>query len=261
MRLSRRVSVTAALAALLAVAAPQHARADTTMTSDRLFGYQVAATPRQQPVTQVSAVWTIEPATRREAGDEAVWAWVAIGGGCVTYDCLVHDYTALRVGTETYVSPAGAVTYRAWYQDTVRRERAYLPVTVAAGDRVRGTVEQVRGLPALWRFTFDNVTTGATWTTTAPGASMLATAQVLAEGMVGFDEFAIGYPYLPDLAPTTFDHVTINGANARLRPEERVVMQSYEELAVVATPSLPQPDGNGFAACVWTTSCAVPADL
>lgn len=260
MRLSRRVPVTAALATVLAVAVPAPASAAPTMTSDSVFGYNVGAVPRRQPITQVSAVWTVAAATQRSAGaEESVRTWVALGGGCVTYDCLVHDYTGIRVGTEAAVDAGGAVTYRAWYEGPLGP--VHVALAVAAGDQVRGTIERVAGLPALWRLTLRNVTSGASWTTTAVEASMLATAQLMVESPVFFDEFLNAYPLMPDLAATTFDQITVNGAGALLRPEERVVTVAYEELDVVGTPSLPQPDGDGFAACAWATSCAVPPEL
>ena len=261
MRLSRRLPVCALLLPVLVLAAPRAAVAATPMTSDAAFGYNVGAVPREHLLTQVSAVWNVAAATQLTPGEvEAVHAFVSLGGGCVTYDCLVNDNTSLAVGTETSVSAGGAVTHRAWYSGGVA-SRATVPLAVAAGDDVRGTVGRVKGLAVLWRLTLRNLTTGATWTTVTPGVSMMASARFMVEAGVRFDEFGYGYPMMPDLAATRFDEVTVNGANAQLHPDERVVLVAYEDLDVVAVPSLPQPDGNGFGACAWATTCAVPPNF
>lgn len=255
-----RTAFVAAVAVAIAVAAPAMPASadDPVMTSDVTFGYNVGALPRGTMLNQVSAVWEVAaPSTHTPGEFESALAYVSLGGGCVTYDCRVQDDTRLMVGTESNVDYLGVVTYRAWF-DGSPTGATDVELLLNAGDKVRGTVERVAGIPALWRLTLKNLTNGRTWTTTAPGPSLMASARWGVEARVDHDEFGQGYPRLPSLAPVVFDHMTLNGANPRLRPEERVVFVPALTEDVVGTPSLPQPDGNGFAACSWAATCAVP---
>ena len=260
MRLSARLLVPAALALATALTAPHHATAaDPPITSETVFGYNVGAVPRQALVTSVSAVWNVAAATQHTPGDaESARAVMSLGDGCVTYDCRVQDDTRIQVGTESAVDASGTATYRAWYE-VAPFEPTDAALAVDAGDTVRGTIERVSGLAALWRITLENLDTGLSWTTTTPAASMLASARWVVESSMAYDEFGAGYPYLPDLDVTRFDDITLNGANPNLQDAERVRLVPALTTDVVGTPSLPQPDGDGFAACAWATTCAVPA--
>jgi hypothetical protein len=47
------------------------------------------------------------------------------------------------------------------------------------------------------------------------------------------------------------------GANPRLKSSESI--QLAPNGGIVATPSAPDPDTDGFNDCVWATSCTVPS--
>ena len=266
----RRLLARAAFAAVLALptsvlVAPRVAVADVPpMTSELLFGYNVGAVPRQTLLKKVSAVWDVATATRRSSSRydvESARTFVSLGGGCATSDCRVQDSTvSLLVGTEAVEEPSGAVTYRAVYR-FAPLDIAVAPLAVSAGDRIRGTIDRVSGLAALWRLTVRNLTTGESWTTSATHASMFGSAVWAVEGRVVVDEFGQGSSLMPDLAATQFDEITLNGAYPRLRPEERMVFVPAMTTDVLGTPSLPQPDGNGFGACAWATTCPVPPNF
>lgn len=259
MRLSVRLLVALALAV---PAMPAAADGPPPMRSETVFGYDVGAVPRESLLTSASAVWNVASATAHMPGESAAArAWVGLGGGgCVTYDCRVRDDTRIQVGTTSAVDGAGVATYAAWYR-VAPFDATDVPLVVDAGDDVRGTVERVSGLPALWRITLHNLTSGTSWTTTTPGASLLLSAQWVVESDVLYDEFGQGYPLLPDLDPTRFDEIRLNGAAPDLGPEERVVFVPALTEDVVGTPSLPQPDGDGFGACAWATTCPVPPNF
>lgn len=256
-----RTAVVTAVVTAVAVAAPAApASADPGMTSDSFFGYNVGAVPRGTMLNQVSAVWEVVAPSDWSSDFQAAMPFVSLGGGCVTYDCQVKDDTVLMVGTESTIDYQGTITYRAWFRSS-SLDLTEVDLLMNAGDRIRGTVERVAGIPGVWRLTLKNLTNGRTWTTTTPGPSLLASARWGVEPWVETDAYGQGYSRLPVLAPIRFDNLTLNGSNPRLRPEERVVFVPALTDEVVGTPSLPQPDGNGFAACSRATTCAVPANL
>lgn len=270
MRLPRRLLARTAFAAVLALptsvlVAPRVAVAEVPpRTSEYHFGYNVGAVPRQTLLKKVSAVWNVATATKRSSSRydaESAWTFMSLGGGCVTSDCRVTDSTVyLLVGTEAVVEPSGAVTYRAVYQ-LAPLDIAVAPLAVSAGDRIRGTIDRVSGLAALWQLTLRNLTTGESWTTSTTHASLFGSAVWAVEGRVLVDEFGEGHSLMPTLSATQFDEITLNGAYPRLRPEEREVFVPAMTTEVLGTPSLPQPDGNGFGACAWATTCPVPPNF
>lgn len=268
-RLLARAAMTAVLVLPVAALVPLPAAAAAEpMVSEYAFGYNVAAVPRQTVIKSVSAVWEVPAATRHLPGtdvnqwasDEVSWTFMSLGGGCLTYDCYFLSDPSLIVGTESSISADGVPTYRAWYQIPPLGMTA-APLTVRPGDRIRGTIDRPEGLPVLWRLTLHNLTTGAKWMTTTPYVAGMASAQFLVESMVRLDEFGEGYAEMPNLTDVHFDELKINNANLRLRPEERVVFLPAYNTDILGVPSMPQPDGNGFAACAWTTTCAVPPNF
>ena len=66
-----------------------------------------------------------------------------------------------------------------------------------------------------------------------------------------------GLADLPRLSRTKFDRARVNGASARLKAAERILLTSPSG-KVIGTPSAPDPQHNGFALCAWATSCRAP---
>jgi hypothetical protein len=62
---------------------------------------------------------------------------------------------------------------------------------------------------------------------------------------------------MPDLATVRFDNATANGVPAGLIPSERVELVDFD-LSIIATPSLPDRDANGFNDCTYRKNCAAP---
>ncbi|HEX8001315.1 MAG TPA: hypothetical protein VF519_01320 [Mycobacteriales bacterium] len=260
MRLCRRLpAAVSALTGVLAAVLVATPAAAFDRTSDSTFGYDVTARARDTLFTSASAVWNVAAATQHVAGEAgSATTWLSLGGGCVADDCwAVRDPLVATLGTEAAVSASGAVTYRAWYGGTLGRTT--VPLAVAAGDEVRGTIARVPGVAPLWRLTLENLTAGTSWSTTQAATKPVAlSARFMVETTHYADEFGYTYPTMPTLADTRFDEIRLNGAAVSLRPEERVWLVAYMDLDVVAAPSSPQPDGDGFGACAWATSCAVP---
>ncbi len=107
----------------------------------------------------------------------------------------------------------------------------------------------------MWRITLRNLTRHRTFSTTVPYTSTYATAEWIEETplTIGTDTGLAG---LPKLSRTTFDRARVNGARARLKPSERVVLTSRGR--VIGKPSRPDRRRNGFALCTWAKRCRAP---
>jgi hypothetical protein len=67
-----------------------------------------------------------------------------------------------------------------------------------------------------------------------------------------------GFAALPNLTRPVFDHGTVNGATAKLKPSERINLVGSNS-KVIGAPSAPDPDLDGFNACAWANSCSAPS--
>lgn len=253
MGLSARLLFPAALGAALsltALAVPAYAAEAPGMTSDRVFGYNIGALERDELITKVSGTWTVPSATSHTLGEPArSLAWIGLGQGCVTYDCRIQDGTAIQIGTEIRVDWLGIPTYHTWYRTASHQDATDMELPITYGDRVRASLERAPNNPLLWKLSFRNLTSGVSWSRTLPAASALASAQFVVE--------STGYPELPAQDATRFDDISVNGTWAQLRPEERVTFVPAMTEDVVGTASLPDAEGNGFAACAWATNCTL----
>ena len=62
---------------------------------------------------------------------------------------------------------------------------------------------------------------------------------------------------LPKLTNPRFNRGRVNRAAAGLKPAQEILMTNASGV-VIARPSAPDPDANGFNACTYTTTCAAP---
>ena len=65
-----------------------------------------------------------------------------------------------------------------------------------------------------------------------------------------------GFAAMPNLGVVKMDRGVVNGANPHLKASEEI--QLVPNGGIVATPSAPDPDTDGFNDCVWASSCAAP---
>ena len=63
---------------------------------------------------------------------------------------------------------------------------------------------------------------------------------------------------MPNLGAVSFDRVFTNGSPAGLRTSEEMQLVDFNN-NVVATPSGPDPDADGFNDCTYAGSCGAPA--
>ena len=225
-------------------------------TSGNWFGYVQGTLEKAGNPTfhKISGTWKVPTATQHVAGQAANSStWVGIGGGCVDQGCTVPDNTLIQAGTEQDVSAGGAASYYAWYE-IIPAPSLRTNLVVHAGDKITCTI--VEGAPGVWKITLKNLTTGGKFTTTLPYSSSYLTAEWVDETPLT----TAGFANLPNLTPTHFDNATVNGKNANLLAKERIYLTGGSG-NIIGTSSVPQADKNGFGACTWTTTCAVPANF
>jgi len=62
---------------------------------------------------------------------------------------------------------------------------------------------------------------------------------------------------MPNLAGVRFDHARVNGASAAFVASERMDLVDFD-LTLIATPSLPDHQGDGFNDCTYAATCPAP---
>jgi hypothetical protein len=105
----------------------------------------------------------------------------------------------------------------------------------------------------VWKITLQDVTRNETFTTTVPYPSTHLTAEWIEETplLIGTDA---GLASLPNLSNPAFNLSKTNGAGAGLKASEAVQLTDANG-TVIGTPSAPDAQADGFAACSWATSC------
>ena len=264
--------VVVAAVAVLAAAAPavalprshgqllrlaRHARAGVnTNQSNNWFGYNQGTLEQGNKLfSSITGDWTVPTASQHTNGqDESSSTWIGIGGGCVDANCNTGDNTLIQTGTEQDVS-GGHATYSAWWE-LIPAPSLSINMTVRPGDHMHAEISEVAALSNVWRIKLQNVTTGQTFNQTVSYASTHATAEWIEETPLLLGANA-GLADLPNLSTTAFDFGTVNGAPVSLKPSEEMQLIDSNN-RVIATPSAPDPDLDGFNLCAWATSCAAP---
>ena len=232
------------------------ARANTNQSSN-WFGYNQGTLEQgTKQFNSITGDWTVPAATQHTAGqDEYSSDWIGIGGGCVDAGCTVTDNTLIQTGTEQDVS-GGQATYGAWWE-IIPGPSVSISMTIAAGDHMHSSIAEAVAGSNVWTITLQDVTRNETFTTTVPYSSTHLTAEWIEETPLILGTNA-GFAALPNLTSPVFDNATTNGAPANLKSSEQ--MQLIDSNSnVIGTASAPDPDGDGFNACTWATSCAAPS--
>jgi hypothetical protein len=207
--------------------------------------------------SQVSGDWTVPTATQHTAGAaESSSVWIGIGGGCVDAGCATTDSTLIQAGTEEDVSATGQATYSAWYE-LIPAPSLTVSMTVRPGDLIHADIHEVVSGSNVWSITMNNRTNGQSFSTTVPYSSTKGSAEWILETPLGIGTGGVGLSNMPDLSTTHFNNARRNNANANLKASEE--MQLVSGSTIVADPSAPDTDANGFNDCTYATSCATPA--
>ncbi len=234
-----------------------HIRANTNQSSN-WFGYDQGALESGGTLfTSITGDWTVPTATQHTAGqDESSSDWIGIGGGCVDASCTVGDNTLIQTGTEQDVSAAGQATYSAWWE-IIPAPSIGISMTVAPGDHMHASIAETVPGSNVWVITLQDITRAESFTQTVPYASSHATAEWIEETPLVLGTNA-GFAALPNLTTPAFDLATVNGHAAALKASEEIQLIDSKG-SVIAVPSAPDPDADGFDACTWATSCAAPS--
>jgi hypothetical protein len=255
----------AALALLLAPAVPptesQWARPIVVVSANQSFnwaGYVQGRLAKGTSFHSVSAEWVVPKVKQRNRGvAEHSSSWIGIGGGCLDNSCTLTDSTLIQAGIEHDVDAAGNAHYYAWWE-TIPAPLIRTELVVREGDRVRVEISESTVTPQIWTILIVNVTTGGSFTLTLPYTSTYGTVEwVIETPIVISDDGGITVGPMPDVAPVRFDNATANGVPAGLLLEEQMMLVDFD-LSVIAAPSSPDADTDGFNVCTYRRTCQTP---
>ena len=206
----------------------------------------------------VAAEWIVPKVKQRNRGvAEHSSSWIGIGGGCLDTACTLTDSTLIQAGIEHDVDESGAAHYYAWWE-TIPAPLIRTELPVRAGDKVRVNITESTATPEVWTITILNLTTAGSFSLTLPYASTYGTAEwVIETPLVISDDGGISVGPMPDLANVRFDNATANGIPAGFVPSEMMQLVDFD-LSLIAAPSLPDGDADGFNDCTYRRSCPTP---
>jgi hypothetical protein len=123
---------------------------------------------------------------------------------------------------------------------------------------VRVEIAESTVTPQLWTMLIVNQTTGGSFTLTLPYTSTYGTAEwVIETPIVISDDGGITVGPMPDLGVVRFDNATANGLPAGFVAAEQMQLVDFD-LSLIAKPSLPDRDADGFNDCTYRVSCPMP---
>src|SRR4029077_16883802 len=229
-----------------------------TNTSNNWFGYQQGLLEQGTKVfNSISGDWTVPTATQHTSGkSENSSDWIGIGGGCIDANCTATDNTLIQDGTEQEVSATGQASYSAWWE-IIPGPSIAISMTIAPGDHMHSSIAEAVADSNAWTITLSDVTRHESFTQTVPYSSTHATAEWIEETPLLLGTNA-GFAALPNLTSPAFDLATVNGQPANLSTSEEIDLIDSNS-HVIGAPSAPDPDGDGFNACTWATSCTAPS--
>jgi hypothetical protein len=207
----------------------------------------------------IFATWIVPTATPHRPGEaEFSSSWIGIGGGCLDTACTLTDLTLIQAGIGHDIDASGNADYYAWWE-TIPAPLVRTTLPVSAGDRVGVAIFENR-LPEIWTIVIVNVTTRDFFTITVPYPSTRGSAEWVIETPVVISEkggAVVSVGPMPNLSVVRFDFARVNGVSPGFVPAERIELVDLN-LTLIATPSLPDPQGDGFNDCTYTTSCPPP---
>jgi len=210
-------------------------------TSDNWSGY-AGVTSGSNSVTYTSARWRV-PSVAAKTGYSS--AWVGVDG--------YHNGALIQTGTEQdYVKKK--LIYRAWWEILPAAETVIPSVTVAPGDLMQGTIENISG--SSWRITLANLSNGQSFTTTQSYSGPGTSAEWILEAPTG----PKGVLKLARYSTTQFSNITLglNGGTpaslALVYPGEAIAM--FKGNKQISTPS--KPTGNSFNVAYGKKQPAAP---
>lgn len=169
--------------------------------------------------------------------------------------CGASDATLIQTGTEQDVAAGGAPSYSAWWE-VIPGPSVSIAMKIRPGDRMHASIVEILPASELWKITLQDLTTGASrsirvsYTSTQDSAEWIEETPLILGAKAGFAS-------LPRLSSPEFDRATINGGPAHLRAAQAIDLINSSG-KVIAVPSAPDGDHDGFNACTWARVCAAP---
>jgi hypothetical protein len=206
----------------------------------------------------IAATWIVPTATPHRAGEaEYSSSWIGIGGGCLDTACALTDVTLIQAGIGHDIDASGQADYYAWWE-TIPAPLVRTTLPVRAGDRVAVAIFENR-LPEIWTIVIANFTTRGVFTITLPYASTYGSAEWVIETPLVISESGsiVSVGPMPNLTTVRFDYAMANGRPAGFVPAERIELVDLD-LNLIATPSLPDAQHDGFNDCTYTPTCPAP---
>jgi hypothetical protein len=122
---------------------------------------------------------------------------------------------------------------------------------------MHASIAEVVPFSNVWTITIKDTSDGQSFTTTVPYSSSHDTAEWIEETplIIGTNG---GFAALPNLSSPIFDHALTNGAQPKLKSSEEIQLVDSSG-KVIADPSAPDPDSDGFNICAWASTCSAPA--
>ena len=220
-------------------------------------GYVQGALEKNTTFHSIAATWVVPTATPHRPGEaEYSSSWIGIGGGCLDTSCTLTDATLIQAGVGHDIDAAGNADYYAWWE-TIPAPLVRTTLPVHAGDRVGVAIIDDR-IPEIWTIVIANLTTRGVFTITLPYASTYGSAEwVIETPVVITDAGAIQVGPMPNLSVVRFDYARANGAPPAFVAAERMELVDFD-LTPIATPSLPDAQGDGFNDCTYAATCPAP---
>jgi hypothetical protein len=225
--------------------------------SNNWFGYNEGALERGGGLFHsISGSWIVPKASQHRRGQaEDSSDWIGIGGGCVNGGCGVSDATLIQTGTEQDVSGGGTASYSAWWE-VIPGPSVPIHMAIRPGDRMQASIVEILPASNVWRITLRDATRRKSRTIRVSYSSTQDTAEWIEETPLILGANA-GFAALPQLSSPHFDLARVNGHPARLKASQAIdLINSHGQ--VIAVPSAPDGDHDGFNACTWARSCASP---
>jgi hypothetical protein len=221
-------------------------------------GYTQGSVEKGVTFHSISARWIVPKAKQRVRGEaEYSSSWIGIGGGCLDRGCTLFDATLIQAGVGHDVDSAGRPHYYAWWE-TIPGPLIEVDLAVNAGDQVRVEIAEDPALPEVWTITIANLSAGTSFALTLPYPSTYGTAEwVIETPLVISEDGAVTIGPMPALEVVRFDDAMANGAAAGLVAAEQMQLVNFD-LSLIASPSLPDGDADGFNDCTYARSCPVP---
>jgi hypothetical protein len=220
-------------------------------------GYVQGSLEKGKTFHSIAATWVVPTATpHKPAEAEYSSSWVGIGGGCLNTECTLTDATLIQAGVGHDIDAAGNADYYAWWE-AIPAPLVRTTLSVRPGDRI-GVVIFEHRVPETWTIVIVNITTRGVFTTTLPYPSTYGSAEWVIETPVVISEKgAVSVGPMPNLSVVRFDFARANGESPSFVAAERIELVDLD-LTPIASPSLPDAQGDGFNDCTYATTCSAP---